>query len=84
MQDQDPEQHLHRKEESSSVFRSISGLESCSVWHSAVNPPHFDADPELTFYPDADPDPDYFFMRMLFWIRIQLFTLIRIQILASK
>jgi hypothetical protein len=60
-QDQDPEQHLHKKEKSRSGFRSISGFKSCSVWHSVVNLPHFDADPDSTYYPDVDPDLDSFF-----------------------
>jgi hypothetical protein len=48
--------------------------------------PHFHADkdavPESTYHPEADPDADFYFMR----IRIRLFTLmrIRIQIPAAK
>jgi hypothetical protein len=57
MQDQDPEPHLHKKRR----IRSISGFESCSVWHSLVDPPHFNTDPDLTYYPDADLDLDSFF-----------------------
>jgi hypothetical protein len=30
------------------------------LWHfySVVNPHHLDADPDSTFHPDANPDPD--------------------------
>ncbi len=41
---------------------------------AVVDPHHLDADP--TYHCDADPDPDFYLMR----IRIQLFTLIRIRI----
>jgi hypothetical protein len=46
----------------------------------------FDADPDSTYYLDADANPDSYFY--LIRIRIRLFTLmriwIRIQILASR
>ncbi len=51
-----------------------------------VDPHHIDADLNSTYLldvdPDADPDSEFYLMR----IRIQLFTMmrIRIQILASK
>jgi hypothetical protein len=62
---------------------------------SVVDPHHVDADPDAysdsTYHPDADSDYDFklmliriFFMLMRFQIRIRLFTLMRIQILASK
>ncbi len=51
---------------------------------SVVDPLHIDVDagPDLTFYPDAELDSDFYLMR----IRRRLLTLmrIRIQILASK
>ncbi len=44
-----------------------------------------DADPDLTYHSDADPDPNYdFFYLMLIWIRLFTLMWIRIQILASK
>ncbi len=46
---------------------------------SVVDPHHTDADP------DANPDSDFYLMRILMRIRIRRFTLrIRIQILTSK
>jgi hypothetical protein len=50
------------------------------ILNSVVDPHHIDADPDSTYYPDADSD----FCLMRF--RIRLFTLMRtlIQILASK
>jgi hypothetical protein len=57
---------------------------------SVVDPHHYDADPDLTYHPDADPDADpvsdFYLMRIR--VRIRLFTLMRIRIwiqnLASK
>ncbi len=67
-------------------------------WPSVVNPHHFDAgpdaDPDSTYPPDADQDSDLYLMQIrmrirIFYLRrmriwIQLFTLMRILILASK
>jgi hypothetical protein len=52
-----------------------------------VDPHPFDAHPESTYHPDADPDsdfPDFYLMRMR--IQSRLFTLmpIRIRIIAVK
>jgi hypothetical protein len=45
---------------------------------------HFDADPDSTYHPYADPvadpDPNFYLMQMWIQIRIQLFTLMRIRI----
>jgi hypothetical protein len=38
-----------------------------------LDPRHFYADPDSTFHPDANPDEDFFWMR----IQIRLFTLMR-------
>ncbi len=50
--------------------------------YSVVDPHHFDTDPDSIYHPNAEPDSDFYLMR----IRIRLFTLIRIriQILVSK
>jgi hypothetical protein len=56
-----------------------------------VDPHHFDADPDLTYHPDADRDsviyadpvPNFYLMRMRIQIRIRLFTLMRIWILIQ-
>jgi hypothetical protein len=40
-----------------------------------VDPHHVDADPDLTYHPDADPDSDVYLIWMR--IRIRLFTLMR-------
>jgi hypothetical protein len=47
---------------------------------SVVDPHHLDADPDLTYHPDADPDayPDLDFY--LTWMRIRLFTPMRMLI----
>jgi hypothetical protein len=62
------------------------------VEYSIMYPHHLDADPDSTYYldadPDKDPDSDLYLLRMRIHVRIRLFTLmrigIRIQILASK
>jgi hypothetical protein len=41
-----------------------------------VDPHHFNADPDSTYHPVADPDPDFYLIR----IRIRLFTLIQIDL----
>jgi hypothetical protein len=55
---------------------------------SVVDPHHLDVDPDadLTYHPDAHPDPDFYLMRMQSRVRVRLFILmrIRIQILASR
>jgi hypothetical protein len=45
-----------------------------------VDPRHFDADPDSTYHPDADPDFDFYSMR----IRPITPVRIRIRILAKK
>jgi hypothetical protein len=47
-----------------------------------VDAHHFDAYPDSTYHPDADPDADFYYYLMR--NRIQLFTRIQIQIQASK
>jgi hypothetical protein len=59
--------------------------EDC-ITSSVVDPHHLDADPDSTYYPDADPESDFHLMRIRIWIRLFTLTLIwiRIQIQASK
>ncbi len=54
------------------------------MWDHIVDGHHFDAYPDLTYHPDADPDAVQNFYYYLMRIRIRLFTRIRIQIQASK
>jgi hypothetical protein len=35
---------------------------------SVVDPHHLDADPDLTYHPDADPDSDFFLMRVRIFV----------------
>ncbi len=42
------------------------------------HPHHLDADPDLTYHPDADPDPDSEFYLMRIGMRIQVTKMMRI------
>ncbi len=37
---------------------------------SVVDSHLFDADPDSTYHPDADPDSDFYLMQIRMWIRI--------------
>jgi hypothetical protein len=69
---------------SSTMSTCHTAIQIIKTFCSVVDPHHFDADPDSTYHPDADPYCDFYLMR----IRIRLFTLkwirIRIQIVASK
>jgi hypothetical protein len=47
-------------------------------WDSVVDPHHLDANPNSTCNPDADPDSDFYLMRIRMRNQIRLFTLMQI------
>jgi hypothetical protein len=58
----------------------LFAAQDLAVLASVADTLPFDADPDPSYHFDADPYTDFYLMQ----IRIRLFTLMRIQILASK